>query len=93
MRWIGTLGVWSALAFLVAATPAKADGDSQARVDESSESQDTARESAPAESKKLKHASCRELCLADGEDPLDCDGYCIHIAEEDALATFTVACR
>ncbi len=32
-----------------------------------------------------KHLSCQALCLADGEDPLDCDSYCIQVAEAPEL--------
>jgi hypothetical protein len=28
-----------------------------------------------------KHLSCQQMCLADGEDPLDCESYCIQVAE------------
>ncbi len=37
------------------------------------------------EQKESSHTSCRQRCLEDGEDPYDCDDYCIQQASVPAL--------
>jgi hypothetical protein len=59
------------------ASPAKDSGTETASPAATEEEVATPRET--QESKK--HGSCTQLCLADGEDPLDCESYCIQVAE------------
>ena len=95
----GTFAAGLMLALCIGQPPAwSAEGEgSQARVDQDGETQEVSRDSTgPAERKNpVKHPSCRELCLADGEDPLDCESFCVQVVDVGTpadVAALTAKC-
>lgn len=76
------LGLCALALALTLGAPSRASQDGNDSTPQSS----TSTSSSTSDEKKTKdntqetkHASCEKMCLADGEDPLDCEQVCIQV--------------
>ena len=81
------------LVFLMAFTVTQASSSSQQLAPEVDSTWSTPYEegaSRPKDNQESKHGSCQQMCLAEGEDPLECESFCIqvvdlHVARPESL--------
>ena len=72
--------VFTFLMLFCAVHAASVPNHSPNRDNELNTTTDDQEESQKKDTQESKHGSCQQLCVAEGEDPLDCEQFCVEVA-------------